>query len=85
LKAAKLLERQHIFRGDALEAFRVDVEPPGRLLRNSAVQLLAFPAEQPIQKYLCGVRMGRSSEDADDAVAAANLITFFEWRQMFYG
>src|SRR5262249_26952140 len=48
------------------------------------MQILTFAAEEPIEEYFCRVWVRRIFDHTDDAVAAADVSSFFERWQMFH-
>ena len=82
LKSPKLFKGQHILGGLSIQSSGIDIQTARRLLRGFSMQLLPLTAQQPIEKKLCGVGVRGALDDADDAVAAADISALFERRQM---
>src|SRR5690242_8762210 len=71
-----LIRRERVFRrldSEFLQPLRVDVEPARRLTHRARIGLLALGAEEPVEKYFRGVRMGSAFDDRHIAAAAADV------------
>src|SRR5438132_7767518 len=78
LKADRILCRVHT---EFFKPFCVDIEAPRAILHDSAVPILSFSAEEPIDENFCGIGMRRIFDDPHNTEAVARRQAFLGSRR----
>src|SRR5262244_4471797 len=70
---------------ELFQPFRVHIETSRAILHNSAVPILAFSAQEPVDENLGGIGMRRIFDDAQHTEAIASRQAFLRCRRRLDG